>query len=263
MAVNDSETDEVVQSAVATIYVKDPATGEFNSWIGSAFGQNNPFSIPDGLSVILPEGEYYISISAPGYDTINSLIIEIEEQSIVTAPIALVERGNILGRFVGLFSIGGVSENFTLNVAPLPQKSLLELGEVVPEISAETDDGRQTTLLSGTSSKSTVLFVYNNWNTEAQEQLDIYRALIGKIGAQYNFVPVTTMEPDNINLTQLNRGRYDIEFYKPNNQFFDDYNIISLPHFFILNEDRELIGEIVGSHTANELVELIDGFVSQ
>ena len=109
--------------------------------------------------------------------------------------------------------------------------------------------------------RPTVLFVYNFWNTSAQEQLDIYRNVSSEFSDEYRFVPLTTLEPANVNWRQLNRGRYDIEFLKPTLDFYDNYKIISLPQFFLINEQRELLGIIVGPHSQEELLGLLESYL--
>lgn len=252
-AVVDAQTGASITGARATIYARDPATGNFNVWEGVAFGQANPSEIPvEGLSVILPRGEYYVTISAEGYNPVDSLITRVDEQSVVTANIELGAGG--------LFGIGAV--NFPLNVSPLPQETLLPIGEVVDDVIAYTQDGTRVNLLADTGGIPNIMFVYNNWNTEAQEQLDIYKMLVSILGNRYRFLPISTLEPDNVNATQVDRGNYGIDFYKPAKEFYDDYSIISLPQIFILNEVKELLGVVVGSRSVDEMVNLIENIIA-
>jgi len=258
--ITDAQTGEDVTNAIATIYVKDPATGEFNVWKGAVVGQNNPLAIPDGFSVILPAGEYYLEVESPDYDMVTSIITEVNSQSIVTAKIKLAKQ-SLWSKIVGSVSTSDVN-NFPLDVAPLPQENLLTIGEEVPAISAKGRDEKYREKLAGLKPLPTVVFVYSDWNTEAQEQMNIYLEVVEALEDDYNLVPLTTMEPDNINVTQLTRGEYDIEFFKPNDQFFDDYFIISLPQFYVLNEKEELLGIITGSRSAEELVQDIEDIIA-
>ncbi len=255
--IRDAKTNELVTNAIATVYVKDPGTGEFNVWNGMAFDQANPMQIPQGFSAILPKGEYYLQIDVEGYESIESLITKIEEQSVVTSDILLPRKETLWDQFNSFITQEDMYTNFPLIVYPMPEENLLQIGDVVPEIIAYIEDGVDINLSKKYQGKAKIIFVYNNWNTEAQEQLDALKNLELIFADTYDFIPVSTMEPDNINLTQVDRGEYDVDFYKPNNQFFDDYKIISLPQFFITNADDELLGIINGSRAEEELVEII------
>jgi len=262
VGVVDAETGENIDFAVATVYVKDPATGEFNEWQGAAFGHANPFAIPDGLVVVLPKGEYYIRIAAGGYDPVNSLITVIDQTSVITAKVQIPKTGRLAERVTSTVSEDDRSHNYRLNVIPLPEEALLGIGEIVPGVTAYNSAGEIVNILPNIRyDKPTVLFVYNFWNTSAQEQLDIYRNISLELADEYSFVPLTTLEPANVNWRQLNRGRYDIKFLKPTLDFYDNYKIISLPQFFLINEQRELLGTIVGPRSQEELLGLLEGYL--
>jgi len=66
------------------------------------------------------------------------------------------------------------------------------------------------------------------------------------------------MEPTNINLTQSGRGDYKIEFYKPVDQFFSDFFITSLPEFFVLSEQGEFLGSIIGPQSEGALLKAVN-----
>lgn len=244
-------------SAVATIYEKDSATGEFNVWNGPAFGQANPFIVTNGLSAVLAKGEYYARVDAEGYNSVNSLITRVDRQSIVTADINLEKKDLIFYKKIKLLFSKGRYNNFPLNVAPLPEESPFELGHVLPEIKAYDKYGEEIVFLRTLGDRPNVVFVFNYWSTEAQEQLDIYEQVLAELEGGYNFISLTTMEPANINESYVGRGEYGIEIYKPELQFFADYQITSLPQFYITNLKGELIGTITGSYSAEDLIKLI------
>jgi hypothetical protein len=261
--ITDTKTGEVITDAQAAVYVKDPLSGTFTVWNGSTFSIQNPNPIPNGFSVVLPSGEYYVEIASEKYGTVTSLITNVEEQSLVTANIKLTEKG-VLETLSGLVTRDDATNNFPLTVKPLPQKSLLRIGEVVPEIIAYDNKGIRKNLYNTTNPEiPTILFIYNNWNTESQEQMDIFKEFIGENFETYNLLPISTMEPNFLNITQIGRGNYNMDFYKPTEDFYDDYSIISLPQFFILNNNQELMGTVVGSQSKKELGQKIKKILSQ
>lgn len=251
--------------AIATIYVKDPASSNFNVWNGLALGQTNPFPLnPDnGLSVILPAGEYYVDVEAEGYDKITSLITDVPEQSIVTADINLGRKHKLGDKIIATLSPRDSSNNFVLNVTALPQKNLLRIGEFLPIITAYDREGNKKVFLNEPSDKPVIVYVFSTWNTEAQEQMAIYEQVLAELDDNYKFIALSTMEPGSVNDTKMKRGDYEVEFYEPASGFYDDYYIISLPQFFLANPRGELIGIINGSHSAEELVNMIEEIYSQ
>lgn len=253
-----AQTNKENINATATVYVRDPATGDFNVWNGLAFGQNNPMTLTDGFSVILPAGEYYVRVEAEGYDSANSLVSQVKEQSIVTANINLGRKRTRWDKLVATFSQKDVSNNFPLAVTPLPESNLLRVGEYLPEITAYNKDGQEYVFFKEMYDKPVIIYVFSTWNTEAQEQMDIFENVYRSLQDKYKFVVLSTMEPGAINQTKLTRGNYEMEFYKPSDKFYDDYKIISLPQFFLATKRGELVGVITGSKSAEELVNMIN-----
>jgi thiol-disulfide isomerase/thioredoxin len=243
--------------AQATIFVKDPATGNFNVWNGLAFGSTNPLSIPNGLSVLLPAGEYYVAVQAKGYDPIDSLITKVNDQSIVTADINLGHKATLWDKIMGSISPSDKLNNFALKVTPLPQEHLLRIGEYLPVITAYDYNGFKKTFLNEVYDRPVIVYVFSTWNTEAQEQMDIYKKVVEQYKDQYNFIAISTMEPGTINTTKIKRGDYGLDFYRPDEKFYDDYKIISLPQFFLATNRSELRGIIVGSRSAEDLINMI------
>jgi len=252
------QTNQGTFEAKATIFVKDQASGNFNIWNGLAFGIDNPMTIiNNGFSVLLPAGEYYVSVEAKSYDKINSLITKINDQSIVTANLNLGHKRTLWDKLMSSISLADKINNFTLNVTPLPQKNLLRIGDYLPVITAYDSNGFKKVFLNEVYDKPVIVYVFSTWNTEAQEQMDIFKKVLAQYKDQYNFIAISSMEPGAINDTKIKRGDYGIDFYQPDNKFYDDYKIISLPQFFLATNRGELRGIIVGSRSAEDLIKLI------
>lgn len=250
----DAGTGELIADAVITVLEADPTTGQFMPWNGVAYGQGNPFIAEGGtFGLILPPGEFYLSVSAPGYNSISSLISTIDRQSLVRATIRMDKR-SLIGRVFSLFTRGDASNNFPLLVTPLEEHFLLEIGEPTPDIDLERPDGTFVQLSSLTrTGVPTVVYVYSNWNTLAQEQMRIYEGVVAELGRTYSLVPLTSMEPLTLTGRFLGRGDYRIPHYRPTDAFYEDYMIISLPQFFLLDGEGNLADIITGPQTAEAL----------
>jgi hypothetical protein len=95
---------------------------------------------------------------------------------------------------------------------------------------------------------------YSSWNTLAQEQPNLYADVVNSLGSEYQIVPMATMEPTSLTQSYIERGDYQLDYFQPTDQFFDDYMIISLPQFFLLDEDNIVRGVIVGPNSPADLV---------
>ena len=79
---------------------------------------------------------------------LNSLIATIEDQSIATADINLGRKANLLSKIIAALSPTDLSNNFTLNITPLPQENLLRIGEFLPVITAYDENGNEQKFLN-------------------------------------------------------------------------------------------------------------------
>lgn len=254
-----------LENALVTVYERDQDTTLFQDWVGDVYGVENPFKLDEdgSFSIVLPKGEFYIEVTEPDHFDATSLIVQLEDHSVVTANIELTNKGNFLERLTRLITRDNKSNNFPLIVEPLPNHYLLELGEEVPRINVEDEVMKnfslfdQKNVISG--EKPVVIMVYSFWNTLAEEQLIHFNQVAKDIDAE--FIAISTMEPNNINITQLFRGKYKVQFYKPTDDFYDDYKIISLPQFFVLDQNRNLLDIIVGPQSEAELTERINNSI--
>jgi len=244
--------------------LKDDDSSRFSLWNASAYGQSNPIIVDEKFSFILPPGEFYVEVEKDGYEKSTSLIINLPNPSSINASILLVPIGNIFSRAVNIISTSTGANNFSLIITEVPETQLIENDELVNNIVMEDIDGNIFNMYALVEeNKPTVLFVYSSWSTFAQEQINQLNSLIDQTNEQYQYLLISTMEPKNLSNSYLDRGLYGLSSYHPSDQFFDDYNIISLPQFIILDENLRFIGQVLGSHTNNDLIARFDEIISQ
>lgn len=256
--VTDLTTNELLNDVYINIYEEDISTGSFKLWNGEAYGITNPLYVGEqaieGINpIVLPEGTYYLEITRSGYYSATSLVTVVEEQSIVTAKVKLLPQGSFVQQLTSLFTRSDFENNFPLTLIPLARKEYLKIGDPVPEIKVTVENGNVTNLNQEFTDTPMVIMIYSNWNTLAQEQLEIFSNLAQKYGEQYQFVPLSTLEPDNQNITYIQRGRYNMDFYKPTDEFHDEFYTISLPQFLFVDEGKVLQGIKVGPQAEGEL----------
>ncbi|HRY60002.1 MAG TPA: Ig-like domain-containing protein [Patescibacteria group bacterium] len=254
--VTDKSTGKPVAGAKTTVYVKNIDNDRFIIWNGSSYGQSNPSQTDENgsINLFLPRGDYYLEIKKDGYNSATSLITTISEYSSVNTSVQMSSSGSLIDQ---LFNSDNTT-NFPLIITPLPEVSLLKNGQDLPDIELTDSNGSGFNLFSKLDKKTTIIMVYNSWNTLAQEQLGIFEALKKQLGDQYQYFPISTLEPTETSRSYIGRGDYGLEIYKPSKKFFDDYSIISLPNFIILDENNKFIGSIVGPYSVTELVKMIN-----
>jgi len=258
----DVDTNQSITNATITVYERNANTGSFEIWNASSYGQQNPQNASEngGFSLFLPTGEFYLKVDAPDYGSVTSLITKVDQYGSVTASIKMKKQLSVWNR---LFASSGddTSANFPLSVTPMPHKEFLQIGKKVPDITLINKKGKSISMFSKLAKKPTIIIAYSSWNTLAQEQLKIFDNVSVQFGDKYNYIPISTMEPGETSINYITRGQYILESYKASDQFFDDYMIISLPHFFILDENNNLIGNIVGPQAEANLITQIQNIM--
>jgi hypothetical protein len=239
-------------NATITVFEQDIATGNFHVWNGNTYAYTNPFPVTGTFSLILPAGQFYIRVDGTGFNSVTSRIITLDQQSLVSAHIALTGSGSPIAQLIASLTRTNRSNNFDVAISQLPEPQQLALGAAVPGITAHSDTGPNVDLVA-TQQKPMVIMVYGNWNTLAQQQLAIFSNVATTFGSDVNFIPLSTMDPDAADLAYLKRGNYNLKFYKPTDKFFDQYFISSLPQFFILNTQHQLLTSITGPQSADSL----------
>jgi hypothetical protein len=263
-----TEGSEIIENVTLSVYEKQ-VNGTFELWNGVAYGQANPYITDTSrFSFILPEGEYYLRATRPGYATLTSRITKLSDQSLVTADIDMQEW-TLLKRITSLFNRG--KNNFNLDVTAIPDFALLEVGDLMADIPGINSEGERYELLNNMGDdKIKILMAYGGWNKEAQEQLkywiDTVQALQGN--ENLSFAAIGTMPPLSVFNVFNERGSYDFDvetlnFFKPDDQYHDNYFSISLPHFFVIGADNRLKGMVVGSYPPSELSEKLLDIVNQ
>jgi len=257
--ISDADTAALLNGVQISVFERDVETNRFDLWNGEALGQQNPFVVDESFAVVLPKGDFYLEVSLNGYYTATSLITTIEDTTVVTADVLLQAQGNLGERLIALVSTQNATNNFELSVSPIPPIRLLELEEVVPAIpvTSLTNPSPVNVYDVIDGDKPVILMTYSSWNTLSQEQVEIFINVASELGEDYEFLPISTMEPDNVNLTYLGRGDYELEFYKPVYDFFDDYKIISLPQFFLMDPNLRLKEIVVGPQAEEDLRDII------
>lgn len=207
--------------------------------------------------MILPRGEFYLHVEKPGSQAINSRIVSLADQGLVTANINLTSANSIYSQLFGRFVRSSSANNFALAVNQLPETNQLTLNQVVPPLLAHNSESPEDVDILANQTKPTVIMIYGNWNTLSQEQLNIFSQISNYLGSNYAFIPLSTMDPDAHVQSYLKRGNYNLAFYKPADSFFDKYFITSLPQFLFLNERKELLRSVIGPQSAESLTSLV------
>ena len=90
-----------IPSAIVSLYYLNPITKNYELWPAKNYQQENPqiTDIRGTYSFLVPEGSYYFSVEAPGYDSYEGKVFVVREGSGVHQNIELKPRGGIFHNF--------------------------------------------------------------------------------------------------------------------------------------------------------------------
>jgi len=258
-------TDELghpIANARVTVY--QWAANKFIVWKGQSYSTLNPLQTDKQgkFSFVLPKGTYYLTIDADGYDSVTSLITDVPDQSNVTANVALLPTQSLTSRLFNWITGGPSADNFALDIKPLTKESLFQPLEKMYDFGMTMEDGRRTTFLNQLAAdRPTIVALLGPWNTEVQEQIDIYTQVVNHYGDSVKFITLSSMVPSESIERYIKRGAYGISVNIPDKSFFSAWRVTSLPSIYILNKSGRLERLIIGSNSASELIYQIDNTI--
>lgn len=253
----DAESGERILNAEVTIMKKSQDTGVFERWNSESVGISNPFSITDGnLAIPVVPGEYYLEVSSDKHDVVRSQIATAAEHAYLTADVRLPDERNIVARTLSRLT-STKTDNFPITAHKALGSPLLEIGSQAKDVTITTAEApAPSTLFSKIDKKlPTVMGVFGAWNTLSAQQIESFSRLGEQIDTStVNIVAITGMDPKEVSAQYSARGSYGVTFYRPDNKFFDDYMITSLPTFVMIDANQKIKDVKIGVQTTEELV---------
>ena len=92
--IQDSKTKNPIENAKVSFFFLESMSSQWILWDGSSFGQTNPQKTnPKGnYSFMVPAGKYYLEVEVPGYKTLQSEIVTVNQNTIINPSIKISSK---------------------------------------------------------------------------------------------------------------------------------------------------------------------------
>jgi peroxiredoxin len=181
-------------SAKISVYTREQETNDWVLWDGDAYAQPNPMSTSSkGIyDFYLPTGEYYLKVSAAGYQTTNSHIFKLDRPTAINSDFKLsLKPGFDIGPVHLRMPWPSLSQSSaTLSTSSESSTKSNLLNQTLPQFALPMTNAKSlsTAQLYG---KPTIITFFNTWAPSAQDQLAILDQLAQP---NINVIPVASGE---------------------------------------------------------------------
>lgn len=264
----DKQTQKAVEEAKVSVYFFETQSKQWILWEGVSYGQNNPqkTNIDGTYSFMVPAGRYYIEVSALGYHSVQSEILNLSQTSILNYKFPLSSKPNLtlhlpfIGRVV--LAIPSLIPE-TLNTGSLTQPALkhidldqtLSPGTPVPNLVLPNLSNEEISL-SALKGKSVLLSFISPWSSQSLEQAAILSEISGNLPEGQSILVVSLQESIPTTETFMKRGKYKFPVVvDKDGQTAANYKITLLPQHFFIDKDGKLQDVHIGVLSKSEILE--------
>lgn len=260
-----ARTTRPVNQARATIYVRAATTTDWQVWQARPYGQSNPQAVSDDgrYGYMLPAGEYYMQVTAPGYRSYTSDVFKLNQPTAIAAPIGLspVTQLRLGSVKLALPDLSWDSQPLRLvepaavNAAVSADSSLI--GRPVPAFALTDLRGVTKRDLSYTG-KPTVYSVVNTWSPDCQDQL----AALAEAQANTNVhvVPVFVHQSAGAVSAYISTAGYRLNgLTDPDGLVVDGWRTSAAPQHLFVGRDGTVKALVVGLLSSQDLLTQLGG----
>lgn len=250
-----------VKDAKITLYYKNPSTGLWKLWDGSAFKQENP-QVTDGTGtyrLYIPPGTYYLKASAPGFKPVISDIFTTNSASPLNMELKLKSSFKIT---IGAFRIS-LPEFFpeSIEAKPFAHDSDSEstlIGRKVPKFSF-TNTSNQVITEKSLLGQKTVVSIISTWSPNASEQVKIIDKLVKEKGVNVKVISIGENKA-KVDLFRK-RGSYSLPItFDPEMSSVNQFHVNTLPAHYFVDADGVIKKVRVGILNSEELLSNWESF---
>ena len=262
--VADKTSDQPVKDATVKIFFFDKISNNWVVWDGYSFGQDNPQKTDNKgrYSFLVPPGRYYIEISASGYRTANSQIMDLSQNTVLNFKLPLKQKAflSFTLPIVGKIRIYLPYLGFdSINVTPGANSQGLSspnpvVGKSAPPISLPDISGK--TVNVGSSGKKYVLSFVSQWASGALEQIPILDSTSKKISGDQIIYAVFLQDSQSSVVSFMKRGNYSFNsFSDKNGDLTKFYPVTTLPQHFFIGSDGKIQTVLSGLLSESQILE--------
>lgn len=252
--VMEAGTNKIIKAKV-TVFYRDPETQSWTLWDGAPYAQQNPQTTDNGRNYgfYLPQGTYYLRYDAPGYKTVVSRSVTIDQPTALTEDMYLSHTPGIYKGKLRL-SIPWISlaqTNYSQSVTSKVRTSQQAMPKVPNFKLPQTS--QQALSYTDLWGKPTVLTLMNSWAPSSQDQL----AILAKFdNPDIRIVPVSSGDSLSRTVVYAKLSGYPAPMVvDSNNQLAQDMSVAMVPTHYFLDRHGLVKKIMVGVLSKEEILQ--------
>lgn len=262
------ESDDTPVQSQIKAYFYDQVSKMWVLWDGRSFGQVNPQTSSENgsYSFLVPPGKYYLEVSAPGFKTVRSQILELDDSTILNSNFPLSAKPTLrlnlpfFGEIV--FSLPSLTPTETIIVNSKPQQqsqltSKMQLGLTAPGLSLTSNDGNLVNT-SGLKKKYVLTFL-STWSIQSLEQIPLLSEAQKRLDDK-TIIGVFLQESKGVVSTFMRRGGYTFTALADvSGESTNKFPVMTLPQHFFVDSQGKLQKIFTGVLTSEEIINTLNG----
>lgn len=261
----NSSTLAPLENVKVSVFYFDFISNTWDIWDAEGFGQKNPFlTKSDGAySFMVPPGRYYIQVNLPGFDVLQSEILDFSKTSLIRfyLPLVLKPHVTIVLPFIGsiTFSFSSFFPTKTLSVLQEDKNFTVHAPVAQPTQALSfslPDKNNNFVTLSSFAGKKVLLTFFSTWTPHSVGQASILSKISQSIFSNQSIQGIIVQESRTTADIFMRRGQYQFNYLVDEiGTTANSYNVTVLPqHFFIDSKGiiRETISGVLDENTILE-----------
>lgn len=261
-SITENGTNLPIKDATVKIFFFDKISKRWVVWDGYSFGQDNPQKTSEAgkYSFLVPPGKYYMQITAKGYRTTYSQIVELSQNTVLDFNFSLKSKavfslnlpifGNIkisLPDFRSDSIIVRVNNKVDSSPNPIIGKPATPL--TLPDASGNTVN-------TASSGKKYVISFISQWANPALEQISIIDSVSKKIPKDQAIYAVFLQDSESSVTSFMEHGNYGFTaLADKNGDSTKNYPVTTLPEHFFIGTDGKIQMVINGLLSESQILE--------
>ncbi len=245
-----------VADATVTVYYYDQDSSKWTVWDGASFSQTNPQKTDKNgeYNFFLPEGKYYLKITASGYHDLTTSIFEQSEASVLQTTLKMKKA---LGFKLGSFELKLPGFDLThpkiTNEFKTSEELKIASKDSITDYSFAGLDGNQVTPVDFIG-KPTVITFISSWVPNAEDQIRELQTL--KDQGEVNVQTIVLLESKEKFAAFQKIAGYNLNFLSdPLGSSVQDFPVTVLPSHLLIGSDGKIKAEVTRFLSKEELLE--------
>ena len=269
----DGKKQVPIEGAKVSIYFFETQSKQWILWEGESYGQPNPQKTnkEGAYSFMVPAARYYVEVQKPGYNSMQSEILDLSETSIINYKFPLSSKPKLIFNLPIFGEVILTTPSFappqtlpsnatasqSSNIRP---KITFTRGTPAPKLELP-DLNNKKLKLSDFKGKKVFLSFISPWSAQSLEQAAILSKASLKSLSDEKIVAVLLQESIASSETFMKRGNYKFQaLVDVNGETAANYKITLLPQNFFIDSEGKIQEVYVGVLSSKQLIEKFKKF---